>query len=471
MGKEIRAQIDALQHGSTASATSPCSGNITNDEKGKYVKFLSNRSSNQSIETGSHQGRTASRQSHLSSLTHCLNQPCSLVDKLENNLGTTSSFGPSPCCPCGCDFNQLQMLRDRVLKQQDNIEELVVALNTAQEELSKLRGASSSETTDDAELLQKGAEIDSATHQKILAELRRQCQERVELAKMEARNANERAELEVQAMQRRTDEIIVTLFQTLQEEKEDIIKETEEIQKRVARDYVYLRGQLDDKIKCVEKNERRAVQRACTRLKRLHALENLTSKRESILSQIEDLSTDDNNNPSMKLRDFQISDESRSKDDELHCLQSQVNDMKVWLKSLTTAIQDSNNFSQSKCDALPSKVEAVPAVKIKCKHECCKPLDEPRYVPNMLMPLLFFTSLAIVFICHLCYMTFLAIDTKARSLLDQWAPLVYYFHVVQRLLNLRKLISDRKCAPEVLYYYKKKKYNCFLCEIVVCDIL
>jgi hypothetical protein len=87
------------------------------------------------------------------------------------------------------------------------------------------------------------------------------------------------------------------------------------------------------------------------------------------------------------------------------------------------------------------------------------------------MPLLFFTSLAIVFICHLCYMTFLAIDTKARSLLDQWAPLVYYFHVVQRLLNLRKLISDRKCAPEVLYYYKKKKYNCFLCEIVVCDIL
>jgi hypothetical protein len=391
MGKEIRAQIDALKHDSTASPTSPCSGNITNDEKGKYVKFLSNRSSNQSIETDSHQGRTASRQSTLSSLRHCLNQPCSLEEDLENNLGSNSSFNPYPCCPCGCDFNQLQMLRDRVSKQQDNIEELVVALKTAQEELSKLRGASSSEITEDAELLQKGATIDRATHQKILVELRRQCQERVELAKMEARNANERAELEIQAAQRRTDEMVVALFQTLQEEKEDLIKETEEIQKRVARDYFYLRGQLDDKIKCVEKSERRAVQRACTSLKRLHALENLTPKRDSILSQIEDLSTDDNNNLTMKLRDGQSSSEARLKDDELHCLQSQVNDMKVWLNSLTTAIQDSNKFSHSKRDALPSKVEAIPAFKIKCKHECCKPLDESRYVLNSLMPLHFHT--------------------------------------------------------------------------------
>jgi hypothetical protein len=43
--------------------------------------------------------------------------------------------------------------------------------------------------------------------------------------------------------------------------------EPEEIQKLISEDYFYHHGQLDDKIKNIEKNEKLAVQRACMRLK------------------------------------------------------------------------------------------------------------------------------------------------------------------------------------------------------------
>ncbi len=386
MSKEIRAQIDALKQCSNNNNNNSPSYADNVNEKGKYVRFLSNRSPNRINDVAS-QGRTAKRQNNFSCLSNSSHHPCKVEDNRESTHSSTEySFPSSPFCPCGCTLNQLQHVHDRVIKQQETIDELVVALNAAQEELSKLRGSSFTETTEFVDVLRKGAEADRTSHQEILAEVKRQCEERVAIAKMEARNTKERAKQEIQAMQRRTDETMASLVHALQEEKEDAIKETEEIQKRITRDYFYRRGQLDDKIKNVEKNERLAVQRACTRLKRLHALETLASKRDDILSQMK--GCEEINLENLKLKDSCSnnldSDDSEScakdglKEEEFTSLQSQVNDLKGWLKSLATALRESNKISQSA--ALPSKAEAIHAVRKKYKLNPSKPLDESRYV-------------------------------------------------------------------------------------------
>ncbi len=134
--------------------------------------------------------------------------------------------------------------------------------------------------------------------------------------------------------------------------------EPEEIQKLISEDYFYHHGQLDDKIKNIEKNEKLAVQRACMRLKWLHTsrLGDLGFK--EMASQV-------------KLRDscssIVNSDDSEScttvKEEEFSSLQSQVNDLKGWSKTLATALRESSKISQS--IALPTKVEAIYAIRKK----------------------------------------------------------------------------------------------------------
>jgi hypothetical protein len=51
------------------------------------------------------------------------------------------------------------------------------------------------------------------------------------------------------------------------------------------------------------------------------------------------------------------------KEEEFSSLQSQVNDLKGWSKTLATALRESSKISQS--IALPTKVEAIYAIRKK----------------------------------------------------------------------------------------------------------
>jgi hypothetical protein len=109
------------------------------------------------------------------------------------------------------------------------------------------------------------------------------------------------------------------------------------------------------------------------RLKQLRALETLASKRDDFLSQMkgrEEITVE-----YLKLRDIcsgiATSDDSEGctkdklKEEEFSSLQFQVNYLKGRLKTLATALRESNKITQS--TTLPSKTEEIHAVWKKYK--------------------------------------------------------------------------------------------------------
>jgi len=383
MSKEIRSQIDELLQHDTKN-------NIDDiNEVGKCAQFRSthtlkddaNSATNSLGQAGKDNRNTAY---FLRPLAECL-----AYDAQE-----TTSVGPGNLIETDKlheEFSPIQQVRDRVLKQQETIDELVLALNAAQQELSKMWNSGLMETSESAESFRKTIETERASHQEILSEVKRQFEEKVAIAQMESINAKERAEQEMQAVQQRTDEVMELLVNMLQEEKENAKNETEEIQKTVTRDYFLRRGQLDDKIKNIEENERRAVKRACMRLKRLHTLEVLASKRDHVVREIKGISDEEISMDKLHLRNNCCNntnyDEAgcnmrcKVKEEECVWLRSRVNDLEDWVKALTTALRESNKITYSNCTAslFPDSKKSSSTVRKKIKPNPSKPVDESRY--------------------------------------------------------------------------------------------
>lgn len=368
MSKEIRSQIDELLQQDTKN-------NIDDiNEVGKCAEF-------RSIHT---------LKDETISATHSLGQ----AGKGDRNTAYApeTSVGPGNLKETDKlrdELSPIQQVRDRVLKQQETIDELAQALNAAQQELSKMSNSGFTETSESAESFRKTIETERASHQERLSEVKRQFEEKVAIAQMEAINSKERAEQEIQAVQQKTDAVMELLVDMLQEEKENLKSETEEIQKTVTRDYFLRRGQLDDKIQDIEENERRVVNRASMRLKRLHTLEVLASKRDHV-RELKGISDEEIGMDKLNLRNNCCNNSNydeagcnmrcKVKEEECVLLRSRVNDLEDWAKALTTALRESNKITDSNCIAslFPDAKNPSSTLRKKAKPNPSRPVDESR---------------------------------------------------------------------------------------------
>ena len=392
MSKEIRTQVDALEQGTKEQE------DILKETE-NYIQFWRTHFGVDDIGNKYWQGQEEIGAKGLQQSTFYSPPPPPLPPRSwytdvpetphgEEKAATFHSNGTFRHIP-------VQHMNNRIMKQQEKIDELGLALNAARHELSCLRKRGMTEVNEYVEVFREGAEADRAAHREILSEVKQQCEERVALVQMEAKIAKEQAEKEIQSVRQQAEENLAHVVSILEQEKDELEMENDEIQKKVTRDYFYRRGQLDDKIKNVEEHERRAVQRASKRLKRLHAIELSAARREAVLREMKGCLNDELDMDKLGLIDT-CSDETnggqnngdddevgfniryRAKEDECIWSRSRIDDLERWVKTLTAALREANKLNGNTINtAFPVTTKAQTNGK-KYKAKPSKPVDESR---------------------------------------------------------------------------------------------